>query len=192
MGTSMAYDTVDLTPTIDVARFLIVDCHEAFAVLRRVLGESSIDPFKIEGTVAKIIEDVLLRCLIGEGRTTLDILEDLRTYRIARPKVIDALLFFEDFIYTDLELRKLQSYTLVDVKRVHDRPCLEIEYHEKKNQEELVTFNRFVEEYRAQGNDVHPAVDRLLEEYYRGLEYRAAQEVFQLLSHRRRHGRARR
>lgn len=192
MDTNMAYDTVDLTRTVDVTRYLILDCHESFGVLRRVLGDTTIDPFKIDGVVESVLQDVLLRCLIGEGRTTLDIMEDMRGYRVNRTKVIDALLFFEDFIYTDLELRKLREYTLVDVKRVHDRPCLEIEYHEKRNQEELVTFSGFVEQLKSQGNAVHPEVEKLLDEYYRGLEFRALHEVKQLSPTRRRYGRARR
>jgi hypothetical protein len=135
------------------------------------LTRSHADPFKIQKLIEDILLETFMRCFGVPGSTILDILEDLRPYRVDRRDMIDVLIEFEDFVYKDKTLSDMRRYTVVDAKFIYDKPLMEVEYHETVPQEDIKSFRRFIRERRHAGELIHPAVEKALEEFQRELDH---------------------
>jgi len=166
MGTNTASESTK------VVRYCRIGCADFIEQLRRVLERSEIDLFKIQKVVEDILRETFLRCFgNNEGSTILDILEDLRHYRIDRRDMIDVLIEFEDFVYKDKTLCDMRRFTVVDAKFIYDTPLLEVEYHETVPTEEPHSFSRFIRGLRRSGELIHPEVEKALEAFTRELDH---------------------
>lgn len=154
-----------------VVRYCRIGCSDFIEQVRRILTRSHIDPFKIQKVIEDILVETFLRCFGNPGSTILDILEDLRHYRIDRRDMIDALIEFEDFVYKDKTLCDMRRFTVVDAKFIYDTPLLEVEYHETVPTEETQSFSRFIRQRRQAGDLIHPAIEKALEEFNRELDH---------------------
>lgn len=157
--------------THQVVRFCRVGCSEWVDKLRVVLGRSDIGPFQITRTVEDILAETFIRCFNGFGRTLVDILQDLRKYKVDRRDVMDILIDFEDYIYKDSTLTEMRRFTVVDAKFIYDTPLMEVEYHEHVYDEEPESFSRFIRLLRRHGEVIHPEVEKALEKFREQLQH---------------------
>lgn len=154
-----------------VVRYCRVGCSDFIEQIRRILNKSNMDIFKIQDATKDILVESFIRCFNGEGSTIMDILEDLRHYRVDRRDMIDVLIEFEDFIYKDKTLGDMRRFTVVDAKFIYDTPLLEVEYHETIPKEEPQSFSRFIRGKRQAGELIHPEVEKALEQFQRELDH---------------------